>query len=568
LIHGNEGDLISLRVENINRVFHAPLKDADDLDFTAIDIKNILQITMYSLFAFGSLIVVFAVLLVCRKRKKTPPAGIFFLMFAFLIFLFALFPFLVLAPPAPHNVEGRVFNNASNSGVQNGLPVTINNTVNRDFVLTYTDAPDVPELKGIYSASINGTDGDLVVVTSWNSTHYGRNSSTLAATTTTINVALNTTRQSEANVTILELLNNSVKNKTLIFNLTANVSILGNDGIGCNATINFSNPQIINISSGENITHSLGDINMGSFKLTNWSVQGLNEGASNITVRAFCSSDGTKLENYDIISIFNVTIQNLAPTVRVNPMPLPIDLLAGDNLTLFCNASFNDGNSASDIKIANATFFQQDIGHNAPDDNNNHYTNNSCTNVSSSTFEINYTCGIRVRYYANNGSWHCNVTASDFSNITSFANISAVVNELMAVQVEPNSIDYGKLMATNISSADVNITMRNIGNIPINITVRAFAPSESLAYLNLSMNCEIGNISNANQRFSTMNGTNYSQMRKLNNETIFMNLSLPQRSNDAEFGNDTNLTFWKLQVPAATAGACNGTVIFSTLSAK
>lgn len=484
-----------------------------------------------------------------------------------LVYLILLATVVKAPPPMPHNVDGRVLTNSSN-GVQNGIPVTINDTVSNDFVLTYTDAPDIPELLGSYSATINGNDGDLIIVTAWNSTHYGTNSSTLISTTTNVNVALNTTRASEANATIIGPLNNSLKNKSIIFNVTANITILGNNGTDCNATISFSNNQIINISSGENLTNFLGNISFESYKLTNWSVIGLNEGTSNITVRADCGSDGIKLDKVYSYTVWNITIQNLAPTISNLAIDVPIDLVAGDNLTIACNASINDDNNVSDIKLVNATFYQQSIGSNAADDNNNHYSNSSCVKISSSAFQSNYTCGFNVAYYANNGTWQCNITAIDNSNATAFNNILASINELLAIDITPAIIDYGSLQATNTSPTDVNVSIRNFGNIPINVSVKGFAPNESLAYLNLSMTCQTGNISNANQRFSALNGTDFTQMTRMNNETQLINIMLQQRTNDLAFGNDTNTTFWKLQVPPLTIGICNGTIIFNAISIK
>ncbi|MEK6946639.1 MAG: hypothetical protein AABX32_03445, partial [Nanoarchaeota archaeon] len=393
---------------------------------------------------------------------------------------------------------------------------------------------------------------------------YGQNSSYLASTTTNVDVVLNTTRASEANVTIIESLNNSVVNKLINFNVTANITMLGNDGIGCNATVSFSDDQTINVTSGENLTHALGNIPFGNSKVTNWSLTGLHEGSSNITVRAYCELDGIKLDKLDFYILRNITIRNLAPVITRIAIVSPIDLAAGDNLSVECNATVNENNTVADIRNLNATLYQSSIGHYAPDDNNNHYTNTSCTNVSSNTFEANYSCGFKVAYYANNGEWQCNVSAVDFSNVTAFFNISTSINELMAIDVSPAIIDYGNLKATNVSG-DFNVTIRNVGNMPINTTVRGFAPSEGLAYLNLSMVCESSNISNANQRFSAVNGTDFTQMTKLNNDTQTINLTLPQRTNDLSFGNDSNLTFWKLQVPPLRAGICNGTLLFGAI---
>jgi len=164
-------------------------------------------------------------------------------------------------PPQPHTIRGRVFNSDGATGVENGIPVTINNTVSGDFVLTYTYAPPIPSLKGSYSANVNGSDSDTIIVTAWNSTAYGKNTTILAATTTYANVVLNTTRPSETNVTIITPANDSVKNTSYPFNVTANISIIGDrDGFSCNATISFSDNSVLNISSSESFTHILGDL--------------------------------------------------------------------------------------------------------------------------------------------------------------------------------------------------------------------------------------------------------------------------------------------------------------------
>src|SRR3989344_7355655 len=100
--------------------------------------------------------------------------------------LFMILAKQVAAPPSPHTIEGRILTNSTN-GVQNEIPVLINNTISGDILLTYTFAPDIPELRGGYSASINGDDGDIILVTAWNATHYGTNTSILLSSTTNIN---------------------------------------------------------------------------------------------------------------------------------------------------------------------------------------------------------------------------------------------------------------------------------------------------------------------------------------------------------------------------------------------
>src|SRR3989338_8520181 len=88
----------------------------------------------------------------------------------YLIFMFNLLK-IATAPPEPHNIEGYVFHSDGTTGVDNGIPVKINDSISGDVVLTYTDAPDVPFLKGFYGTTINGSDEDVIIVTAWNSTY-------------------------------------------------------------------------------------------------------------------------------------------------------------------------------------------------------------------------------------------------------------------------------------------------------------------------------------------------------------------------------------------------------------
>lgn len=481
------------------------------------------------------------------------------------LFLIIILNNLVYAQPIPHNIQGTVYTNSSN-GVQNGIPVKITDTVTGDIVLTYVYAPPVPALRGRWSATIDGNDGDLITVISWNSSHYGINSTTLASTTTTINIYLNITRPSETNVTILYPENNTVHNKSVPFNISANISILGGNGIDCNATIVFTDEETLNVSGWQNKTIILGNIGSGSHAITNWSVRGKREGNSNFTIRAKCASDGLHIEGKNNDSRSNITIINYSPSIRKIYLDQDIDLDAGDNKTLYCNATLFDHNLASDINNVNATFYMHSIGASAADDRNYHYTNTSCINISSSIFEINYSCGFDVAYFAYNGTWECNVTIDDYSNDTDTNKSLTRINELLAVDISHSVIDHGIMQAGNISPTDFNLTLRNAGNIPLNVSVRGYSPNESLGYLNNSMVCEINNISNDNHRYSLFEGTDFDNMFRMNNESTTIPATFYQRTEDLSYGNDSNSTHWKVEIPALTLGICNGTMIFSAIT--
>ena len=266
-----------------------------------------------------------------KAEKFKLRLNFFIIIISFLIICLILNTIFVSAPPSPHNVQGRVFSNGTN-GVQNGIPVMINDTVSNDLVIVYTDAPEVPELLGTYSAAINGSDGDLIIVTAWNLTHYGMNSSLLTSTTE-LNIVLNTSRPSETNVTITAPQNKSIHNTTNVFNLTANVSVAITDATLCNATLSFSQNQALNITTDQNFTNLLGNIAIGEVTTTTWNLSGLKEGFTNVTVTGQCSSDGINLEKANIQTIL-IFINDTSPPVINLTSP-------ANNSWVFTNLTFS-----------------------------------------------------------------------------------------------------------------------------------------------------------------------------------------------------------------------------------
>lgn len=143
------------------------------------------------------------------------------------------------APLNPINVKGYVFDNNS-IGVSNGIPVIVLNTNTSNKFTTEVSAPPVAQLAGSYSLTILGSTGDMLIVRAYNDTHYGESNTTIQATTMYVNVTMNLTRAPELNVTIIKPQNNTAYNSSDIFNVTANISVLGADGQNCNVSINIS----------------------------------------------------------------------------------------------------------------------------------------------------------------------------------------------------------------------------------------------------------------------------------------------------------------------------------------
>ena len=572
---------------------------------------------------------------------------------------------LINAPPSPHNIQGKVFNIDGTTGVPNGVLILLNNTNSTNtLVLTQTSAPPPPQFRGSYSASINGSDNDTIVATSWNATYYGTNTTNLSTATTSLNIVLSTIRPSETNVSISIPQNNSRINITRTINVTARVAIIGGqDGINCNATIVLSNPASFNITQDQNLTNQLGDIPRGSFRMTKWNSSANLDGVSNITVLAQCQSDGLNFDHLNSYTASNFTVQdiempivslisplnnsylnadasnhtiavftynvtdgspiknctlilnnrinmsntsvvkflpqlfhvrlyakeynwsvnctdnstlsnanssvfynftvipNFPPQVNAVAIQTPIDLLPGSAQFVTCNATVLDLNNRSDIAVVNATLYQSPKSHFSADDFNDHYANASCHATGNSTYESNHSCGFSLEYFANNGTWTCNITSTDSLNTTGYSSASFVVNELLAIEITPSSIDYGALQATNISEL-VNMSVTNRGNIPFNVTVEGYGvtPADGLA-----MDCTTGTIPVSNQRYHVNNSLSFLNMTALSIAAVEIgNLTLFQRTDELLLGNSSNITHWRLAMPTLVQGSCNGTVVFRT----
>ena len=276
-----------------------------------------------------------------------------------------------------------------------------------------------------------------------------------------------------------------------------------------------------------------------------------------------------------------VWVWNTEPTIyNVVINPSPVDLNPGNTTTVNCTAFAWDYNGWQDINISNATFFHRDISnHIDTDDNNYHYstTNCSCAQQGSSSTNASCSCFFEVEYYAYNGTWICNVTVNDeggnaterIYKFNASRNASVYVNTVIGIDV-PAEIDYGNLSVTELSELKAaNVT--NWGNVPINVSVRGYGGTDE--YLpgagNFSMLCEYGNITHGWQRYTFNNETSYAFMINLSNtSTLVQNLTLPIRTNDIDYGNDTNVTYWRIQIPLSVGGFCNGTIQFSASDAR
>ncbi|MBU0758242.1 MAG: hypothetical protein KKF44_09310 [Nanoarchaeota archaeon] len=220
-------------------------------------------------------------------------------------------------PPTPHPVAGMVYSSDEVNPVPSGTNVRITDLNNSAIADVLTWGP-IPPLSGAYSTNINGVDGHSILARAWNSTDYGEIYTILQSTTTFANIVMNMSRSSETYVQILYPGNDSLFNTGDHFNVTVNISFLGSDATACNATINFSEPNIFLIRPGETETLDLGDIDLGSSQIISWNLSINRTGSADITVISECETDGVNFEGLNIDTIYNITNVDLdAPEMSV-----------------------------------------------------------------------------------------------------------------------------------------------------------------------------------------------------------------------------------------------------------
>lgn len=263
--------------------------------------------------------------------------------------------------------------------------------------------------------------------------------------------------------------------------------------------------------------------------------------------------------NYEHVNVTSkVNVTNAAPEILNTYISSPLVLNAGTTKIVYCNATIRDWNGFGDIDNVNATFYYHLNNSHDPDDNNVHYTNGSCEAISNDGVYIaNYSCSFEVYYYANNGTWRCNISANDsYSYNASNTTSNVTINALYALNVT-DVIDYGDLSVTD-TSGNITATVTNFGNVPINVSVLGYGVTQGDG---VGLVCEYGsNISVENQRFSGAL-VSWDDKTLLGTENKDVEITIGKQTEPLT--PITANTYWQLYVPPNPFGLCTGTVRFT-----
>jgi hypothetical protein len=265
----------------------------------------------------------------------------------------------------------------------------------------------------------------------------------------------------------------------------------------------------------------------------------------------------------------NMTVAKVAPevlNVTVNG-GASVTLVANDTVAVLCTGIVRDWDNESDIMNVTARFYNTTYWDS--DDNNTHYTNNSCyLNTSySDEYLTNATCIFRVQYYANPGLWNCTMVITDNTSQTGNNTGNTTISELVALGV-PDFIAYGTVNSTYVSAEQIaNVT--NFGNVQIDLNLEGYARTSGD---NFSMNCSRGTVGNISIMYEKYNLTTTTagelSLTQFNNTYINLTsaavlnqFNLNYRFNDS-VNEAINQTYWRMYAPLGVAGTCEGHIVF------
>ena len=258
-----------------------------------------------------------------------------------------------------------------------------------------------------------------------------------------------------------------------------------------------------------------------------------------------------------------------------------ITLIPNSTKTVECIGIIIDYNGDTDIKTANATFFDSSISQTDPDDNNDHYTNPSCeinrtfgsyAGINDDAYKALASCTFEIEYYANPGLWNCSMQVNDSVNNKGTGAEEEVISELLALGL-PATINYGTVNATYVS--DENITnITNYGNVEINLSLEGYGASQGDGS---AMNCTFGSVGNISIEYEKYNLTASTPgvLSLSETEATHTNLTTTPEIKQFNLGprmDDTTNdaikeSYWRIYVPKGVAGTCTGNIIFGATTA-
>jgi hypothetical protein len=283
---------------------------------------------------------------------------------------------------------------------------------------------------------------------------------------------------------------------------------------------------------------------------------------------------------FDIVENITLNSPPLIENVFVEDsftlVPNEIDLVPAVTKEITCKSIINEYDGENSIINASAMFFDNSISYySESDDNNKHYSNQSCIiNYSyGNSNQVEALCTFNVWYYANSQNWNCSVNITDNFSVSSYGNDLTFVNPLLALGVN-SSVNFGEFGAEEITE-ERQLEVINYGNVRINLSLSGYGFKENDGN---AMNCTLGsakNISLIHEKYNLTNSNSgelvlaefIASYDNLTSAPKVKKFNLNYRTND--FTNEAiKPTYWRIYVPAGVAGECQGNIIFGAVQSN
>jgi hypothetical protein len=235
-----------------------------------------------------------------------------------------------------------------------------------------------------------------------------------------------------------------------------------------------------------------------------------------------------------------------------------IILSAGSTRKVYCTVVVYDFFGTANIANVSAKFHYSLNTSSQNNDNNTIYSNSSCSLNETTSTNKTFSCAFDVLYYANNGTWICNATAYNLQNNFVYGNTSSYIQALYAINLT-DGIDFGNV-ESNTTSLNITANITNIGNMPVNISLRGYAVTPGD---NLGMNCTSNkNITISNIKFSTVSTLDFPAKTAMTGAVQTINLRIAKQTNPSI--QIINNTYWQIQPgPGIKGNNCSGFIMFN-----
>ncbi|MFA5857117.1 MAG: hypothetical protein WC867_07170 [Candidatus Pacearchaeota archaeon] len=277
-------------------------------------------------------------------------------------------------------------------------------------------------------------------------------------------------------------------------------------------------------------------------------------------------------------NLFLITQMNISSIIVDDFLSSPsneIDLLAATNQTVNCEAIIVGLDGASLFNIS-SQFFNDNLSfYGDSNDNNIHYTNNSC--FINQSYNGSHTkkiiCSFPVQYYSNSGNWSCRINIMNNYSIETNNSDNTFINTLLAIGVD-SPVDYGEFNIGSVTD-EKQIDIINYGNQVANLSLKGYGQIEGDGFSmicngsgsnNLSVYHEKYNLTQSNFGEITLNQME-NIYKNLTSESVINSFNIKIRENDL-FNDAINSSYWRMYVPiGAFSGSCQGNLIFGAVIA-